>query len=65
MHGRAAGRRERPYRWGTWVLVGILGLAAIANVASESQWENYVLAPVAIVLAALPRVPSLTWSVTG
>ena len=53
VRGRTAGRRERPYRWGTWVLVGILGLASIANVASESQWESYVLAPVAIVLAAL------------
>jgi hypothetical protein len=48
-----AGRPERLYRWGTWVLVSILGLASIANVASESQWESYVLAPVAIVLAAL------------
>ncbi len=52
VRGRAAGRRERLYRWGTWALVGILGLAAVANVASESPWENYLLAPVAIVLAA-------------
>lgn len=50
---RAAGRMERRYRWGTWALVGLLLLAAAANIASESAWENYVLAPSALVLAGL------------
>lgn len=53
VRGRAAGRPERLYRWGTWALVVMLGLAAVPNVASDSSWENYLLAPIAIVLAAL------------
>ena len=50
---RAAGRAERRYRWGTWGLAVIFALAVLMNVASESQWENYLMAPVALVLAAL------------
>jgi uncharacterized membrane protein len=53
VRGRDAGRPERRYRWGTWALVIVLGVAALANVASDSRWENYLLAPVAIVLASL------------
>jgi hypothetical protein len=49
---RAAGRVERRYRWATWGLVGILGLSALLNAASNSPWEKYVLAPVALALAA-------------
>ena len=50
---RAAGRAERRYRWGTWGLAVIFALAALMNLASESRWENYLMAPVALVLAAL------------
>ena len=50
---RAAGRLERRYRWGTWGLAVIFALAALVNAASESQWENYLMAPVALVLAVL------------
>ena len=50
---RAAGRAERRYGWGTWGLAVIFALAALMNLASESHWENYVMAPVALVLAAL------------
>jgi hypothetical protein len=50
---RAAGRTARRYRWGTWAPVVILVLAALANVASDSRWENYLLAPVALALAGL------------
>jgi hypothetical protein len=50
---RAAGRTERRYRWGTWGLAVIFALTAVMNLASESRWENLVLAPVALVLAAL------------
>jgi hypothetical protein len=60
VRGCAAGGRERLYRWGTWAFVGILGLAAVANVASESPWESYLLAPVAILLAALCFVVART-----
>jgi hypothetical protein len=50
---RAAGRAERRYRWGAWGLAVIFALAALINLASESQWENYLMAPAALVLAAL------------
>jgi hypothetical protein len=50
---RSAGRAERRYRWGTWGLALVFALAALMNAASESQWENYLMAPVALVLAAL------------
>jgi len=50
---RAAGRAERRYRWGTWGLAVIFALAALMNLASESQWENYLMAPVALMLAVL------------
>jgi hypothetical protein len=51
--GRAAGREERRYRWGIWALAALLGIAGVMNLASESRWENLLLAPVAVVLAAL------------
>lgn len=53
VHGRAAGRQERRYRWGVWALVVVLGIAGVANLASESRWENFLLAPVALALATL------------
>jgi peptidoglycan/LPS O-acetylase OafA/YrhL len=51
--GRAAGMLDRRYRWGAWMAVAILGLSAVANFASDSPWENYILAPIGIVLGAL------------
>jgi MFS-type transporter involved in bile tolerance (Atg22 family) len=56
VRGRAAGRAGRRYRLGTWVLVALLGVSALLNVASESAWETYLLAPVALVLAGLCSV---------
>ena len=56
VRSRAAGRVERRYRWATWGLVGILGISALMNAASSSLWERYLLAPVALVLAALCAV---------
>ena len=53
---RAAGRTQRRYPWGTWVLAGVLALAALANLASASPWETYLLAPAALALAALCAV---------
>ena len=49
---RAAGREERRYRWGIWALVALCGLASVTNLASESGWEHFVLAPVALLLSA-------------
>lgn len=40
-------------RRGTWAVVVILPLSALANFASESPWERFLMAPVAIVLAVL------------
>ena len=56
VRGRAAGRIGRRYRWGTWGLVPLLGVSALANGASESAWENFLLAPLALVLAGLCSV---------
>jgi hypothetical protein len=50
---RAAGRAERRYRWGTWGFAVVFVLTALMNLASASQWENFLMAPVALVLAAL------------
>ena len=50
---RAAGRGERRYRWGTWGLAGIFAVSAAMNLASDSQWENYLMAPAALVFAVL------------
>jgi hypothetical protein len=53
VRGRAAGREERRYRRGIWAIAVVLGLAGVMNLASESRWETFLLAPVAVVLAAL------------
>ena len=53
VRGRAAGREERRYRWGMWALVALLGISGVMNLASESGWENFLLAPVALLLSAL------------
>lgn len=51
------GRRPRPVaaalRWATRVLGGLLALSALANFASPSRWENFLMGPVALILAAL------------
>lgn len=62
VRGRAAGLRERRYRWGTWTLAVLLGISALMNVASGSRWENFLLAPVAMVSAALCVVVARTAS---
>ncbi len=53
VRGRDVGLAARRYRWGTWGLVALLGVSALVNAASESAWENYLFAPVALVLAGL------------
>lgn len=40
-------------RRGTWAFAIILGLSAVANLASHSGWERYLMAPVALFLAVL------------
>ncbi len=40
-------------RIGTWVLVGLLSLGTLANLASSSPWERFLLAPGTLVVAVL------------
>jgi hypothetical protein len=50
-----------PIRWvslavariGSWVLVALLTLGALANFVSQSPWERFLLGPVTLVLAGL------------
>jgi hypothetical protein len=41
------------FRWGTWALVPLLALSALANFASKSRWEKAILGPLALLLALL------------
>jgi hypothetical protein len=43
-------------RWSAWAVVIILALSALANVASESPWERFLMAPTALILAVLSLV---------
>lgn len=49
----SAGRRTRLFRWGTWFLAGVSGIATLMNFASHSHWENLTFGPAALVLTAL------------
>jgi hypothetical protein len=40
-------------RIGSWVLVVLLTLGALANFLSQSPWERFLLGPVTVVLAGL------------
>lgn len=46
-------RVPRFFHWGTWVLVAALGLGTMMNLASSSEWERFMWAPVALLLAVL------------
>jgi hypothetical protein len=37
----------------TWILVVLLPLSALGNIASQSGWERYLMAPLALILAAM------------
>jgi hypothetical protein len=41
------------FRWGTWILVVAMTLSALANFASPSKWERFLMGPVALLLALL------------
>jgi hypothetical protein len=41
------------YRWGTWAAAVVCTLGALANVASQSRYENVILGPLALALAIL------------
>jgi hypothetical protein len=45
-----------PFRicqYGTWVLFGYLTLGTLMNLASRSNWERFLQAPIALVVAVL------------
>ena len=44
------------FRRGTWLLAVAMGIGAVPNLASQSRWENLLLGPLALVLAALCTV---------
>lgn len=46
-------RSQRLLKWSPWVLAVLFALSALANFASQSHWETYLLGPVAVLLAAL------------
>ena len=41
------------FRWGSWVFVAILAVSTLVNFASSSNWERFLIAPVALVLVIL------------
>lgn len=47
------GGPSRVFRWGTWILVAMLSVSALANFASTSDWERLLMGPIALVLALL------------
>jgi hypothetical protein len=38
-------RSRRLLRWSPWVLAVLFAVSALANFASQSHWENYLLGP--------------------
>jgi hypothetical protein len=45
-----------PFRvclYGTWVLVGYMSLGTLMNLASRSNWERFLQAPIALIVAVL------------
>ena len=53
-----AGYRISPIPWrvcqyGTWALVGLLTVGTLMNLASRSNWERYLQAPIAFATAVL------------
>ena len=54
-HARYWASPDRPgiLHWGTWVLVGLMMLSAIANFASSSRVERFQNGPIALLLALL------------
>ena len=46
-------RRRWLLTWGPWILAALFALSVVANLASQSRWETYLLGPSAVVLSAL------------
>ena len=48
-----------PVRIGIWVFAAIFGLSTLANAASRSRWERFLMAPIGLVLTACCVVVAL------
>lgn len=48
-----AGISSAMARRGTWVLAVVFALSALANAVSQSDWERWLMAPIALTLALL------------
>jgi hypothetical protein len=48
-----------PVRIGIWVFAAIFALSTLANTASRSRWERFLMAPVGLVLTACCIVVAL------
>ena len=46
-------------RWATWSIAGLCAISAVANLASDSLWENVILGPGAAILAVLCAVAAI------
>jgi len=46
------GSESMPVRITIWVFAAIFALSTVANVASRSRWERFLMAPVGLVLTA-------------
>jgi hypothetical protein len=47
-----AASKSSPVRIGIWVLAAIFGLSTVANAASRSRWERFLMAPIGLGLTA-------------
>jgi hypothetical protein len=50
---RGASASSRVFLWGAWILVVVMPLSALANFASPSNWERFLLGPIAVALGLL------------
>jgi hypothetical protein len=44
------------FRWGTWFFAALSAVGALLNFASQSQWENAIFGPLAVLFAILCTV---------
>jgi hypothetical protein len=47
-----AASKSSPARIGIWVLAAIFVLSTVANAASRSRWERFLMAPIGLALTA-------------
>jgi hypothetical protein len=54
-----AASESAPVRIGIWVLAALFGLSTLANIASRSRWERFLMAPIGLGLTACCIVVAL------